>query len=196
MPRGRHRPKCTAPNCNRDHAAKGLCTMHYRRRKRTGSLTCNYAERGAASELLLAFAKRKDAECIDWPLPLSSTGYGYCRFRGKRGGAHRFICELAHGKPPFPRAHAAHNCGNRACVNPMHIRWATSAENQKDKIKHGRTNRGQKSPTNKLSPNQVRSIRKRLLCGEGPRHLGREFGVHHTTIRSIGSRKTWYWLED
>lgn len=62
--------------------------------------------------------------------------------------AHRLMCVFVNGDCPPDKNEAAHSCGNRKCVNPAHLRWATYEENGADKIIHG-TNRGWKHPTEK-----------------------------------------------
>jgi hypothetical protein len=44
-------------------------------------------------------------------------------------GIHRFTCWAAHGPPPALKMVAAHSCNNKACLNPMHLRWLTHADN-------------------------------------------------------------------
>lgn len=133
-------------------------------------------------------------ECIEWPFYRTATGYGYCRIGSETGTAHRFMCLMAHGAPGFKSAEAAHSCGNRACVNPNHLRWATSKENHADRVAHGTTNKGQKHPLNKLSENDVRAIRNRGAAGDSHRQIARDYGISKTTVRHIVIRRIWSWL--
>lgn len=48
------------------------------------------------------------------------------------------------------------------CINPAHLRWATRAENEQDKITHGRSNRGRSKA---LTGVRVRRIRKQYATG-------------------------------
>jgi hypothetical protein len=66
----------------------------------------------------------------------------------------RLVCEEAHGPPPTPKHHAAHNrlggCVGAPCIAPNHLRWASPRENQMDvpveirrkRVAHEVVNRG------------------------------------------------------
>lgn len=84
--------------------------------------------------------------CVLWPYAVrKSSGYGaYSRKiagRVENWDAHRFVCVSAHGQPA-PRQEAAHSCGNKLCVNPAHLSWASHAENMGDAKRHGRLRGG------------------------------------------------------
>ena len=116
-------------------------------------------------------------DCLTWPFTRIRTGYGRIGRGGKNHYAHRYICQLVHGEPPEPNYHAAHSCGNGhlACVNPRHLSWKTSSENQLEGRKHCRR---------VLTPQQVAEIR-RLRGIARTDHLAERFGVTEPTIRKI-----------
>lgn len=78
-------------------------------------------------------------DCVIWPYAVRKSS-GYPAFSEKKCGvtinhdAHRFVCKLAHGASD---KQAAHLCGNKLCINPKHLYWATAAENMADAVKHG-----------------------------------------------------------
>lgn len=139
-PEGAHGPciveGCDAQRCN----SRGWCWMHYTRWRRHGDP--HVTAYGQAQQWLDDHVGYEGDSCLLWPFGHSSTGYGTVNYYGTVGGAHRFMCRLAHGEPPSPDMQAAHRCGVRSCVNPKHLRWATQAENEADKIIHGTYNHG------------------------------------------------------
>jgi hypothetical protein len=64
------------------------------------------------------------AECLSWPFSADPDGIGWLISGGKRLSASRFTCWERHGRPPSPKHHDEHSCGNAWCVNAGHLRWA------------------------------------------------------------------------
>lgn len=88
-----------------------------------------------------AIASNTEA-CILWPYAVrKSSGYGAYdeRREDKRYSVdvHRYVCRIAHGEPADPGHQAAHWCGNKLCINPKHLHWATPLENMQDAKEHG-----------------------------------------------------------
>lgn len=130
-------------------------------------------------------------DCLIWPFSVGNHGYGQVRAGGTMRLAHRVLCEAAHGKPPKPKMDAAHRCGNRLCVNPIHIRWASRGENETDKRMHGCDNRGQRHGRSKLSEADVIAIRASDAL---QRDLALKYGVARQTISDIKTGRRWSWL--
>lgn len=130
-------------------------------------------------------------DCVEWPFAKRGNGYGTIIWKYQRTTAHRVACELAHGPTPETGMQAAHSCGNRACCNPAHLRWATAAENHADKIGHGTLLSGERCPASKLTAEQVRSIRMCLLGGMSLPAIGEKFNVSASTVWMISAGKTW-----
>lgn len=130
-------------------------------------------------------------ECITWPFAKRANGYGSIVWRYQRTTAHRVVCELAHGKPSHPSMHAAHDCGNRICCNPAHIRWASPRDNSADKVLHGTQTRGESSPASKLTEQQVRFIRALLANGESLPAIAKRVGCSASNVWFIKVGKSW-----
>ena len=100
-------------------------------------------------------AKHEGDDCLEWPYSRDHKNYGglQVEYQGVMFyQASRLVCAIAHGMPESSDIEAAHECGNSACVNPKHLRWATGSENCQDKLLHGTY--GQK-----LTNQDVREIR-------------------------------------
>lgn len=137
-------------------------------------------------------------ECILWPYSVSGCGYGDVRVNGRNRRVHRLVCERIHGPAPDLKTDAAHDCGARVCVNPLHLRWATPAENQADRLRHGTLARGERQGSAKLSSDDVREIRRLTGAPSGmsQREIADRYGVDRTTVSGILHRRSWSWLDD
>jgi hypothetical protein len=136
-------------------------------------------------------------DCLIWPFGRTADGYGGISIRGNKMEAHRVICIEVHGQPPTRKHHAAHTCGNgrKGCVNPHHLRWATPAENEHDKLLHGTIVRGEKGVQTKLTRQQVLEIRS--LRGQiTNKEIAIRYGVALSTISMIQIGLNWKWLKD
>lgn len=133
---------------------------------------------------------------MTWPFERTWKGYGRMRVDGKRKAAHRYVCEIFHGEPPSPRHVAAHSCGkgHEGCVNPHHLRWATTKENHADRKHHGTLPRGEANGNAKLVYADVLAI-KGLLNTTTQKEIAQKFGVSRGAIRDIKTKRSWAWVE-
>lgn len=137
-------------------------------------------------------------ECIIYPYGLNN-GYPRLYFRiaereYSRIYGNRLVCEKVYGKAPTEKHEAAHGCGNRACVNKRHLRWALPSENQSDRVYHNTSNRGEKQGGSKLKEHEVFQILNGLHIGEKKVHLAKFYGVSTQTIDGIAAGRCWDWL--
>lgn len=134
-------------------------------------------------------------ECLPWPFGDNGKGYGVFHVKRRAVSAHGYVCERTYGPRPTRDHEAAHSCGkgHLGCVNPRHLRWATRSENSADKVAHGTVSRGARNPANRLSEDDVRSIRA-LIGLRTQREIAAQFGVCQMTISHIATRKQWGWL--
>lgn len=182
---------CSIPNCDKHAHAGGMCGAHYWRWKAHGDPLGGATPKKAGINFIndIALVFRGD-ECLRWPISLNGNGYGQFALNGKMLIASRYVCEAAHGPSPSPEHHAAHNCGNRWCVNPRHLRWATPVENNADKIDHDTHNKGVRHGNAKLTDEQVLAIRG--MAGElSHSKIAAIFGVSQTLVSRIIRRGGW-----
>lgn len=186
---------CTINECGRVSYCRGYCKKHYYRFTKHGDPLGGRSFRGAAFNFITEVAlEYVGSECLVFPFPLASTGYGDFKVDGKRYLAHRYVCEHFNGAPPSPDHEVAHGCGNRSCVNHAHLRWATAKENHADRVIHGTHLRGTNSPNAKLNEESAKEI-IRLKGVKSLSELASEFGVSTRTIGRIHHGIRWSWVE-
>lgn len=155
------------------------------------------ADDGEPLAFLEALIAHSGNACVLWPYASTRAGYPIVSLgKGKNRRAHRYLCELVYGPPHNQTLHCAHSCGQRRCVNPRHLRWATALENAADKQRHGTETPGLLRATNKLTPDQVRELRRLRREGVSWTRLAKRFGIGRGTTQRIVARETWRWLDD
>lgn len=132
-------------------------------------------------EHILSRCIRTDSGCLEWQGSVDGCGYGTVKFMGKALKTHRIMADATDG------VHALHSCDNPPCCNPAHLTLGNHTLNMIDRSRKCRTNR------QKLTVDDVRAIRaSNKRVGE----LAREYGVVHSAISNIKSRRRFAWLED
>lgn len=123
--------------------------------------------------------------CWPWLARLNAKGYG--TLSGML--AHRIAYETSKG--PIPTGlYVLHNCDNRKCQNPAHLRVGTQLDNVRDMHERGRDRKvfGSAHRNAKLTEAQVREMRASPL---NRADLSRQFRVHWDTVDAIVSGRTW-----
>jgi len=132
---------------------------------------------------------------------LDRYGYEQLTFRGQdkklhHRTVHRMVAEMFISGW-FKGAQVNHKDGNKKNNTSSNLEWVTPKEN----VRHAYHVLGRKSDSGKimahrkkLTEENVLDIRARIVRGETMADLGRELGVHWTTISSIHHRKSWSWL--
>jgi hypothetical protein len=105
---------------------------------------------------------------------------------------HKLIALAFHGVPPSDAHEVRHLNGNPLDNRPENLAWGTVAENCSDTVRHGRSLRGERNASAKLTSKQVRGIRERYRRGETQCVLAKKFGVSQATISSIVLRQSWF----
>lgn len=187
------RPICKIEGCGKPHYGRGWCNMHYQRDKKGTPMDAPIATKpGSLMEWVEANKDHDGDECLSWPFSASATGRGVIKIDGRQISSARAMCIAAHGNPPTPQHEAAHNCGkgHEGCVNPKHLRWATTAENCADKENHGTYQRGEKVGTSKLTDDDVMQI-KSLIGQYTQAQIAKQFGVSQSLISLVKRGKSW-----
>lgn len=183
---------CSMEGCDKKHFGRGLCNSHYVRAKRSGAGIPEASLRtpaGSVEAWLRAHVSWAGDDCLQFPFCRNWKGYGLATFNGRRTGAHRVMCELAHGAAPCPDMQAGHLChkGHLGCVNPRHLAWMTQRENQSEKPRRLRGARHHKA---KLGPVDVIGARLMMESMTIAR-VASEFGVSQSTMGEIKHRQKW-----
>ena len=190
-------PKCSVPECERTSSVRGLCSAHYQRSgHHHGDPLGGRVPNGEPKRYFLEVAVPYDGdECLIWPYARDNQGYARLNDGTRMKSLSRIMCETCIGPPPTKRHHAAHSCGNGhiGCITKRHLRWATVSENQKDRVLHGTSNRGERSSTAVLTEQDVLFIREAVKT-RTQADLARSYGVHQTTVSDIITRRRWGWL--
>lgn len=119
--------------------------------------------------------------CWNWTASRRQKGYGQFWMGTTMKRTHRLSWELLRGEIP-EGLHVLHNCDNRLCVNPDHLRLGTHQENIAEMIAKGRNK-------TKLTPAKVREIR--AIEGMLGKEIAKQYGVSDSTISSIRRGDKW-----
>lgn len=147
-------------------------------------------KRGEPLEFLREAIKEPGDSCIEWPYGTTRGGYGSVWFAGRKHRAHRLALILYSGETPPTGIEVAHavECHNPVCINPRHLRFATSEENHSDKRLNGTHREGEKVHLAKLTETDVISIR-----ADDRTHdvIAEDYGISQPQVSRIKKRKTW-----
>lgn len=160
-----------------------------------GTAPFKFSPRKAAE--FWARLKKPDGEdgCWLWPGRITDSGYGAHHIRGRVWQAHRLAWCIASRRNIPTGLVVRHDCDNRLCCNPGHLRPGTSRENMEDAASRKRMPRGAKHGLSKLNDGKVRRIRQMSANGVRQADIASEFGVSRTAIGNVLAGRTWAWLE-
>ena len=108
--------------------------------------------------------------------------------------AHRLVALAFLGPPPFPGAHVAHFDGDRTNNRLSNLRWATPAQNEADKRRHGTARGappGEHHPGARLTAGMVAAMRRDALAGSSVTAIAERFGVPKLTAYDAIVGTTW-----
>lgn len=116
--------KCEVQDCENKHLAKGLCTKHYLRVYKNGSLEPTTYRGISTYDRVIARSEKDDKGCLIYNGCKTPNGYGHVRDGNKMKMAHRVTFEYHNG--PVPEGmELDHKCRNRPCVNHEHLEVVT-----------------------------------------------------------------------
>lgn len=185
--------KCVVEGCEREAKTMKMCGKHYLYSYRHGQpISPRTAPLVSREWIDLHVSWGDPKECLIFPFGRTSSGYATINDgKNKIIYAHRYMCIQAHGMPPSEFHEVAHNCGDRGCVNPHHLRWDTRSGNAADKIKHGTLMYGERHPSGKLTLDQAREVFKRAWNGEKNKDIASEFGISASNVSVIKNGGSW-----
>jgi hypothetical protein len=134
--------------------------------------------------------------CWLWTGGINRQRGGYGMFALRKGvirRSHRIAWELASDRPVPDGLWVLHHCDNPPCVRPGHLFLGTPKDNTADMTAKDRANtpKGSQRPQARLSETDVTAIRAARARGVSGAELGRQYGVHRTTIYHICQRDYW-----
>lgn len=191
---------CTESGCDREEYCNGLCSRHYERLRTTGTTADGPKARAPLHE---RFWKKVDVcgenECWNWTAKSKTKGYGVISLGGRDGGkmlSHRAAWTLTNGEIPsgdgFHGTVVMHECDNRLCCNPSHLRLGTQPENVKDMDQKGRRKHspqiGSRHHNSRFTEQDVRYMRRSQKINS---EIAKEFGCARQVVGSIRLHKSW-----
>lgn len=129
--------------------------------------------------------------------PVRSGNRGYLSVGLWKDGQSRLtrvnvlVCETFHGPRPAGQPCALHTNGDQDDNRAPNLRWGSDKDNACDRERHGRTAKGERQHSARLTAPLVRTIRARAANGERIAPIAREFGVHPSSIHAAVKRETW-----
>lgn len=115
---------------------------------------------------------------------------GYPMFNQEKGTRYiyKYIYMVHHGEIPEGLL-VRHKCDNRMCINPEHLELGTVKDNSMDMVVRGRSLKGSKNASSRLTEEQVRRIKQDTNSTTAA--LARQYGVGESTIRRIRQGTHW-----
>lgn len=92
---------CSVPGCETRCCGNGMCSKHYARIRRRGSLETVKAPNGDIQRWAEKALSTEADDCILFPFPLGSHGYGSVTVEGRKDLIHRYMEGAGHGCRDF-----------------------------------------------------------------------------------------------
>lgn len=133
--------------------------------------------------------------CHVWTAAAHRLGYGTMKRAGRMMRATHVAWELATGAPVPTGLCALHRCDNPRCVNAEHLFLGTRGDNNADRIRKGRTVRGdlrgERNGRAKLTADDVVEMRRLRSRGRSFNQIGRAYGIAKQVARRAVIGLSW-----
>lgn len=137
----------------------------------------------------------KSGECWLWTGSATSRGYGQFLMAGVSWATHRLSYTIHFGPVPDGLS-VLHRCDVRRCVQPAHLFLGTTDDNMLDMVQKGRSPRGERNRTARLTDDTVREIRALYATGRFRQvDLAERFRVSQKTVSAVVLRRKWKHVE-
>lgn len=139
--------------------------------------------------------KKSDNECWEWKSTILNTGYGQFTIKAiNKYSSHRIAYSLYNNEVINITDLILHNCDNRKCCNPYHLRKGTHKENMKDMTNRNRSYKpnGEKHPNCKLTEQDIIDIRAKYIPRKYTQQkLADEYNLSIQHVSDIINKKKW-----
>jgi len=149
---------------------------------------------------VMARCQKSAVGCMEWQGAKNGQGYGIMRANGRYIGTHRISLAYATNNPSLldkidtssglVKTYVLHSCDNPSCCNPKHLRLGNAGENANDATLRNRRPFGNPNLPRKLSPDDVREIRKEAQTWEGICDMMKKYKVSQMTITEVAARRS------
>lgn len=183
---------CTIDGCANLGRTRGWCYKHYYRFQKHGDPM--KTTRIVGGDPMIRF-RSKVAEmpngCHEWQGCRFRSGYGNFQIGGRGRSASRWLFEHLNG--PIPEdIQVRHKCDNPPCVNMDHLELGTRLDNSRDMVERGRSLRGERSHTAKLTADDVLEIRELVSRGDQTKTaIAKAYGTTRQNVTHIVNSFSW-----
>ena len=199
---------CSEQDCNRLSHSHGMCRPHWDRSRREfpGRIANFDGMRSADIPGWPGYRATDDGRIWTsklgagggWrPLKPKVSSVGYLALtlshenRQRDCNVHELVLSAFSGPKPEGKRVCRHLNGSPRDNRPENLAWGTYAENEDDKMRHGRRPIGELVFGAKLSAGQVSDLRRRSAAGETGAAMARELGLNKSTVCRAIKGCTW-----
>lgn len=174
---------CIVEDCSEPMHSKQMCIRHYKQWHRTGKAKSGIkGKHGTPEQRFWTYVQKGGIdECWPWLGNRDKDGYGSLRTPKTQLRAHRLSYQIHKGEIPAGMV-IRHTCHNPSCVNPSHLLFGTVLDNNRDKVKAGRSLTNELHPNTKFSNEVVAQVRQ---ASGTSRAIAIQFGISESQVKNI-----------